>query len=204
MIPASTFVHRSPLRLWGEKYIFMVFLEMIQMKNVFFFSATAVTGSALAVSRAHRAIVRSASCSAMTTPNSRCDVALSWWMKLDLLAGLAKNLSLSVSHLCCGCTSRCVNVYWYSLSDAMLRTRPFLEKLSVTALPSMLWRMASLSACVLSALTHEDTVLALALLCRVFAQKSTCCKGLCYSMLLVTFIKPSLSQVSFGRHAKWC
>ena len=44
---------------------------------MFFSSATAVTGSALAVSRAHTAIVRSASCTAITTPNSGCNVVLS-------------------------------------------------------------------------------------------------------------------------------
>ena len=52
---------------------------------MFFSSATAVTGSALTVSRANSAIARSASCSAMTTPNSGYNVALSWWMKLDFL-----------------------------------------------------------------------------------------------------------------------
>ena len=78
---------------------------------MFFSSSTTVTGSALAVFRAHSAIVRSASCSAMTTPNSGCNVTLSWWMKLDLFAGLEKNLSLYVSHLCCGCTSRCLLIF---------------------------------------------------------------------------------------------
>ena len=78
---------------------------------MFFSSATTVTGSTLAVSRAHSAIVRSASCSAMTTPNSGCNMALSWWMKLDLFAGLAKNHSLWVSHLCCGCTSKCLLIF---------------------------------------------------------------------------------------------
>ena len=78
---------------------------------MFFSSATTVTGSTLAVSRAHIAIVRSVSCSAMITPNSGCNVVLSWWMKLDLFAGLAKNHSLWVSHLCCGCTSKCVLIF---------------------------------------------------------------------------------------------
>ena len=46
----------------------------------------------------------------------------------------------------------------------MLWTCLFLEKkISVTVLPSMLWRMVSPAACVLSALTNKDTVFALAI-----------------------------------------
>ena len=128
---------------------------------MFFSSSTTVTGSALAVFRAHSAIVRSASCSAMTTLNSGCNVTLSWWMKLDLFAGL-KKISPSMYHICVVVAHP--DVYWYFLSDVMLWTCLFLEKkISVTGLPSMQWRMASPTACVLSALTIEDTVFALAI-----------------------------------------
>ena len=47
----------------------------------------------------------------MTTPYSGCNVVLSWWMKLDLFAGLDKSHSLWVSHLCCGCTSRYLLIF---------------------------------------------------------------------------------------------
>ena len=72
-VPASILFHRSLLWPCSEKYIYVVFLEMIQVKNndVLFLCNSSnwfCFGSA---------IVGSVSCSAMTTPNSGCNVALS-------------------------------------------------------------------------------------------------------------------------------
>ena len=153
-VPASTFFHRSPLRLWSEKYIFMVFLEMIQMKNNYvIFLCNCITGSALA----ELIVLLLGQHLALGWPHQILATAWQWvdgW-NLICLQGLAKNLSLQVSRLCCGCTSRCANVYWYFLSDVIMCTCLFLKKkISVTGLPSMRWRMASPTACVLSALTN--------------------------------------------------